>query len=65
MSGLRRSAASSHRDALREVVASTTNPAWDLPDRVQTIDAVERIDTLDPRSRTELFGAITAVMWLS
>ena len=65
MAVLRRSAANDHRDALREVVASRTNPAWELLDQDRTIDAVERIETLDPRARKELFGGITAVLWLS
>jgi hypothetical protein len=65
MARLRRSAASDHRGALREVVASRTSPAWDLLDQDRTIDAVERIDALDPGSRREVFGAITAVLWLS
>jgi hypothetical protein len=65
MAMLRRSAAGDNRDALREIVASRTNPAWDLLDQDRTIDAVERIDVLDPGSRTELFGAVTAALWFS
>ena len=47
-----------------QLVADPANPVFDVIDRKRTLDAMSRIETLDPQDRIRLFGAVTAAMWL-
>ena len=52
------------RAVLGELFADRSNDAWSILDRTATLDALARLDDLDPRERQELYGAATAVAWL-
>jgi hypothetical protein len=50
--------------ALAEILADSTNPAWEHIDRDRALDALGRYDTLRNPERRELAGAATAAVWL-
>jgi hypothetical protein len=52
------------RSALLEILADTSNPAWDVVDRTATISALDRFDSLAHLERRQLSGAITAAIWM-
>jgi hypothetical protein len=63
MASLQRTLAPDRRELLHDLLADTTNPAWDLLDRHRAIDALERYDELRPQQRRELYGAASAAQW--
>jgi len=65
MARLRMSNLDDHRPALEAVLADERNPAWDLIDRQRAIDALARGSTLARPERAELYGAVTAAIWLA
>jgi hypothetical protein len=52
------------RRVFDEIVDDTANPAWELIDRAKVIDGLDRFGELKPRARQELYGALTAALWL-
>lgn len=65
MAQLRLSALEERRSAHDAVLADPANPAWDVLDRERTQTALARADSLSRTARMELFGAITAAIWLA
>jgi hypothetical protein len=63
MASLHRTLPEDRRAVLDDLLADTTNPAWDLLDRARAIDAVERYGELRPKQRKELYGAASAARW--
>ena len=49
---------------LRSIVADPLNPAWDFIDQRKVLDALDRFASLPTPERRELFGAVTAALWL-
>ncbi|MBV9950652.1 MAG: hypothetical protein JO291_01780, partial [Acidimicrobiia bacterium] len=47
-----------------EIVEDTANPAWQLIDRAKVIDGLDRFGELRSRPRQEIYGALTAALWL-
>jgi hypothetical protein len=46
------------------VFDNADNPLWDTVDRGRTIECVARFGSLKIIERRELFGALTAALWL-
>jgi hypothetical protein len=51
-------------EALQEVLSDSSNPAWEFIDREKALTAVVAVDSIGRRSRRELYGAVTAALWL-
>lgn len=51
-------------ETFREISADASNPAWNVIDRSRVLDALTRYDTLPTGAQYELYGAITAALWL-
>ena len=49
---------------LRSVLRQDNNPAWDLIQRDRVEGALERFASLSLPERRELYGAVTAALWL-
>jgi hypothetical protein len=64
MARLQRTSFGRHHDALRGVLADPANPVWDVLDQKRTLEALDRFATLTNPERRELFGAVTAAIWL-
>jgi hypothetical protein len=47
-----------------EILADQGNPAWEVIQRDKLRDGLDRFDELIPRARQELYGALTAALWL-
>jgi hypothetical protein len=52
------------RRVFDEIVDDVANPAWELIDRAEVIDGLDRFGELKPRARQEIYGALTAALWL-
>jgi hypothetical protein len=65
MAQLRTSSLDKHRPMFEAVVADAGNEAWDLIDRRRLISALAQGSKLTRPARAEVFGAITAAVWLS
>jgi hypothetical protein len=52
------------RRVFDEIVDDTANPAWELIDRATVIDGLDHFGELKPRARQEIYGALTAALWL-
>lgn len=50
---------------LAEVFGSASSSVWELLDRSQVLDALDRIGALSVKQRRQLFGAATAAVWAS
>lgn len=61
---LQRASFDHRRQALTEVLSDVANPAWELIDRAKTMTAFEQYASLGNVARQELFGAVTAALWL-
>jgi hypothetical protein len=46
------------------VIQERGNPIWDLINREATEAALHRFHLLTPAERRELYGAMTAVLWM-
>jgi hypothetical protein len=57
--------ADDRRALLDDLFADPDNPAWEVLDRAVALDALDRYGSLHTQERRELFGAATAVAWLS
>jgi hypothetical protein len=64
MARLQRRVFSERREAFAEVLADESNPAWELIDRDRARGALDHLESLTGRARGELFGAVTAALWL-
>jgi len=64
MARLNREGADRRVGFLREVASDAANPAWDVIDRPKVIAALDRYASLQNAERRQLFGAITAVVWM-
>jgi hypothetical protein len=64
MARMRRTAFERHKATLVEVLSDSGNPAWELIDRSKAAGALERFHSLSNPARIELYGAITAALWL-
>jgi hypothetical protein len=52
------------KEAFQDVLFDTGNPAWDVIDRRRAVDALEHFASLSMVERRELYGAVTAALWL-
>jgi hypothetical protein len=52
-------------DLFHELLADTSNPAWELIDAKAVRQAVERFDELSYPAQVEVMGAATAALWLA
>jgi hypothetical protein len=53
------------RRVFDEIIEDTANPAWSLIDRAKVIDGLDRFGEIRPRARQEIYGALTAALWLA
>jgi hypothetical protein len=65
MSRLQKAGFGDRKAMFQEVLLDRTNPAWDVIDPSKALDALERFAELSRAERRELFGAVTAGLWLS
>lgn len=49
---------------LREILEERDNPAWELIDPTVSLAALDRFGELNGAQRRQLFGAVTAALWL-
>jgi hypothetical protein len=61
---MRRTSTDSRDAFITDLLHDVGNPAWTFIDRQATVDAFERWATLPSRHRQQVFGALTAVLWL-
>jgi hypothetical protein len=59
-----RTAVDDRTGAIDEVLADESNPAWEAIDRHRVIDGFARFSDLPKGAQQELYGAITAAIWL-
>jgi hypothetical protein len=64
MAGLQRKAFDERKNVLLAALRDPDNPAWDSIDRAATAAALERFHSLDTAEKRELYGAVTAALWL-
>jgi hypothetical protein len=64
MARIRRTAFDRYKDALVEVLREEANPAWEIIDRSKALAATGRFQSLSNPARIELYGAVTAALWL-
>jgi hypothetical protein len=64
MARARRTAFDRHKGALLEVVNDRANVAWEVIDRSKAEAGIERFQSLSNPARIELYGAVTAALWL-
>jgi hypothetical protein len=62
---MRRTSTENRQAVLAELLQDATNPAWDLVDRAATVEAFQRWDELPGRHRLQVFGVVTAMLWLA
>jgi hypothetical protein len=61
---MRRTAFDRHKATLLEVLSDAGTSAWEVIDRSKAAEALERFHSLSNPARVELYGAITAALWL-
>ena len=64
MARARRPAYDRHKPALVEVLSDPGNVVWELIDRSKARETLDRFQSLSGPSRIELYGAVTAALWL-
>lgn len=65
MAHLLRSSFDQRRATLEEVLAERSSPVWEVADRQRALDALDRFVDLPQSARQELFGLVTAVLWMA
>jgi hypothetical protein len=65
MNSLRGGMLAASRPLHEAALADDENPVWEVLDRGRTRAALERVEGLGRRGRMEVFGAVTAALWLS
>jgi hypothetical protein len=62
---MRRTSTENRQAVLADLLQDASSPAWELVDRRATLDAFDRWDDLPGRHRLQVFGVVTAMLWLA
>jgi hypothetical protein len=62
---IQRKSFETRKHELHEILADRASPAWEILDQGRALRALERFPSLGNMERTELYGAVTAALWLS
>lgn len=65
MAKLQHTAFDDRKQVSLAVLEDRASPLWEMIDREAAIAALERFPALKPKERRELYGAITAALWLA
>jgi hypothetical protein len=65
MARIQRKGFADRQELLRATLTDPDNPAWELIDQIRALTALDQFGSLDQGSRRELYGAVTAALWLS
>jgi hypothetical protein len=64
MARLQRTAFDDRKQVFLSILEDRANPAWELIERDAAVTALERFPSLASKERRELYGALTAALWL-